>query len=465
MRRGPLATAVAAAGIVAGLLASGHPAGARALEPAPNVVVVMTDDQRAGELRAMRAVRTRLAPRGVTFERAYATFPLCCPSRATFLTGQYAHNHGVVANEWAEGGGYRAFDDSGSLPLALQAAGYETALIGKYMNEYSGPEVPAGWSEWAGRTRGETLFDYRMNVNGTRVQYGHRIREYQTDVVARRGVRFIAGAAGDQPFFLWASFFAPHGESLPGEERWNPRPAPRHRGRFAGLRLPQAPSFDERNVDDKPSFVRSQARLTDADRRALRYRWRSRQAALLAVDEAVGRFIAALREAGELDRTLVIFTSDNGFLLGEHSLERKEQLYEESVRVPLLIRGPGFPAGVIHSGLVGNIDLAPTILAAARAAPLRPPDGVALQRLVADPDAGANRDLLLETARSAAVRTPGWMYAEHGTGNGTELELYDMRNDPHQLRSLGADPAYEDVRRTLATRLAELRACAGTSCR
>ena len=176
--------------------------------------------------------RQRLAGAGVTFTNAYATFPLCCPSRATFLTGQYAHNHGVMDNEWAGGGGYRAFDNTGSLPVALQGAGYRTGLIGKYMNEYEGPEIPEGWSHWAVRTRGQTLFGYRLNVDGKRVEYGSSPCEYQTDVIARRGARFIRQSSGARPFFLWTSFFAPHGESIPGDERWNPRPAPRHRGRY-----------------------------------------------------------------------------------------------------------------------------------------------------------------------------------------------------------------------------------------
>lgn len=455
---------VAIAALGGAALGDGH-AAAVADSARPNVVVVMTDDQRAGELRAMRAVRTRLAEEGVAFTNAFATFPLCCPSRATLLTGQYAHNHGVMGNEWAEGGGYRAFDDRDTLPVALERAGYRTALIGKYLNEYFGPEVPPGWSHWAARTSGEALFEYRLNVDGKRVRYGSSAREYQTDVVARRGARFIRQSAGDQPFFLFASFFAPHGESLPGEERWNPRPAPRDRGRFASLALPEAPAFDERNVADKPGFVRRLKPLSHYRRWDLRWRWRSRQAALLAVDDAVDGFLDALRRTGELESTLVVFTSDNGFLMGEHRLEGKERLYEESARVPLIVRGPGFAEGIRYDGLVGNVDVAATIHAATAVEPLRELDGVALQELLADPDGWADRDLLLETARSRAVRTPEWMYAEHDTANGTERELYDMRADPHQLRSLHDDPAHRDVRAALADRLDALRSCAGASCR
>jgi arylsulfatase A-like enzyme len=423
----------------------------------------MTDDQRVDEMGSLRTVRTRLAAAGVTFTNAQATFPLCCPSRATFLTGQYAHNHGVMDNEWAGGGGYRAFDNMGSLPIALQRAGYRTGLVGKYLNEYDGPEIPKGWTHWAVRTRGQTLFDYRMNVDGKRVEYGSRPREYQTDVIARRGARFIRQSSGARPFFLWTSFFAPHGESLPGDERWNPRPAPRHRSRFADARLPKGPAFDEHDVGDKPSFVTRERRLSRAAVRDLTWRYRSRQAALLSVDDAVGQLLRTLRQTGELENTVVVFLSDNGFLMGEHRLEHKEQLYEEATRVPLVISGPGLPRGAAYDGIVGNIDLAPTILDAADVAPLREPDGRSLLDLLSEPE--PERDILLETARSSAVRTPDWMYAEHRTKTGIERELYDIRADPYQLRSLAGDAGVADQQADLAARLDELRDCAGPSCR
>ena len=458
MRR---AVASALVAVAASVAAAYGPAAAQAAGGRPNFVVVMTDDQREGELDAMPTVRHKLARRGVSFTNAYSTFPLCCPSRATFLTGQYAHNHGVMGNKLAEGGGYRAFDDSGSLPVALHGAGYRTGAIGKYMNEYSGLDVPRGWSHWAVRTRGEGLFDYRLNVDGRRVDYGSKPRDYQTDVVARRGARFIRKGSGAKPFFLWTSFYAPHGESL-GDERWDPRPAPRHRGQYARARLPKGPAFNERDVSDKPSFVANARRRSRADVKRLKWRYRSRQAALLAVDDAVARLLRTLRRTGERDDTVVVFMSDNGYLLGEHRLERKERLYEEATRIPLIMAGPGLRRGARYNGIVGNIDVAPTILDAAGVAPRREPDGMSLLGLLSDPR--PERDILFETARSTAVRTPQWMYAQHRTRRGIERELYDMRADPHQLRSLAARPAYAELRAELADRLAELRACAGRGC-
>jgi N-acetylglucosamine-6-sulfatase len=462
LRRILASTLVAVATLAAALAAANGRGVEQSDGSRPNFVVVMTDDQRVDELGAMRTVRERLAGAGVTFTNAYATFPLCCPSRATFLTGQYAHNHGVMDNEWAGGGGYRAFDNTGSLPVALEGAGYRTGLVGKYMNEYAGPEIPEGWSHWAVRTRGQTLFDYRLNVDGKRVEYGSSPREYQTDVVARRGTRFIRQSSGASPFFLWTSFFAPHGESIPGDERWNPRPAPRHRGRYELAQLATTPAFNERNVSDKPSFVAGSRRLSRAAVRDLTWRHRSREAALLSVDDAVERFLRTLRRTGELDETVVVFVSDNGFLVGEHRFQHKEQLYEEATRVPLIMSGPGLPEGANYDGIVGNIDLAPTILDAAGVPPMREPDGRSLLGLLSDPE--PERDILLETAISTAVRTPDWMYAEHRTRNGVEPELYDMRVDPFQLRSLAGDAGVADQQAALADRLDELRDCVGPSC-
>jgi N-acetylglucosamine-6-sulfatase len=461
--RGVVVALVLAAASAAAALAGTQDSAAVAAASRPNVVVLMTDDQRADELGPMRTVRRELAARGVSFTNAYATFPLCCPSRATFLTGQYAHNHGVLSNEIEEGGGYPAYDDSGSLPIALQVAGYRTGAIGKYLNEYEGPEIPDGWSYWAVRTRGQTLFDYRLNVNGKRVEYGSRTREYQTDVIARRGARFIHDSAGSRPFFLWTSFFAPHGENLPGPEHWNPRPAPRHRGRYASAGLPRGAAFDERDVGDKPGFVRRARRLSSLKVRDLTWRYRSRQAALLSVDDAVQTLLRALRQTGELDDTLVVFVSDNAFAMGEHRLEGKNLLYEEVAKVPLVIRGPGIPQGAVAEQIVGNIDLAPTILDAAGVPSMREPDGISLLPLAADPDSDPGRDLLLENeAGGVAIRTDEWMYAEHRNG---ERELYDLSADPDQLESLHEDPAYSDVLEDLASRLDALRTCAGGGCR
>ena len=248
-----------------------------------------------------------------------------------------------------------------------------------------------------------------------------------------------------------------------------PIPAPRHRSRFGLARVPLSPAVNEADVSDKPELVRTLPPLASRALATIRTRYQRRLASLLAVDEAVARMVATLRASGELNRTLILFTSDNGWLQGEHRLAGgKSLLYEPSVRVPLLMRGPGVPRGVRRTQLVANIDLAPTILAAARARPGLPQDGLSLLGLARNPRAGLGRGILFEdgqrgdTKEYVAIRTPGHLYAEYANG---DRELYDLRADRFQLRSVHASAAHAALRRALAARLAALRRCRGASCR
>jgi N-acetylglucosamine-6-sulfatase len=446
----------------------------------PNIVVIMTDDQTVESLRVMGQVQRRLVGEGTTFANSFASYPLCCPSRATFLTGQYPHNHGVLFNS-PPTGGYQRLDSANTLPVWLQRAGYHTAHIGKYLNGYgvSDPrEVPPGWSEWYATVDPSTYnyYGYTVNENGRLVRYGRRPADYQTDVHARRAVELIGRRApGRQPFFVSLAVLAPHTDR-PDHLDDNgalPDPALRHQGAFADEPLPPAPSFNEADVSDKPAFIRQ---LPPLDRRAVtrvQASYRARLASLLAVDDAVGAVIAALQRAGELDDTVVILTSDNGYFHGEHRIPSSKYLvYEEAIRVPLVVRGPGVARGATATARVANIDLAPTIVALAGVTPGRRMDGRSLLPLLADPSGSLDRDLLIETFPGptggrfppsyAAIRTDRFLYAEHATG---ELELYDLVRDPWQLRSRHADPALAPVRARLAERLAALRSCAGASCR
>jgi arylsulfatase A-like enzyme len=445
--------------------------GAAEAQARPNVVVVMTDDQDAASLRVMSAVKQQIGRAGATFRNFFATFPLCCPSRVSFLTGQYAHNHRVMGNKPPRGG-FAAYNDAGSLPIALDRAGYRTAYIGKYLNGYGAPgtrvrQVPRGWDRWHVPVNNTffRMYDYTLNENGTLQRYGSAPRDYQTDVFANKTVQFIRQNAGGQtPFFVTLSTLAPHKEGNSGDRDEidpNPRPAPRHEGRFEDAPLPKPPSFNEADVSDKPSFVRSRPRLSRDKVRALRETHQARLGSLLAVDDAVQRIVGTLKREGELRNTLIAFTSDNGYLLGVHRLRAKEFLYEESVKVPMLLRGPGIPRGVSRSQVTGNIDLAPTILDAANVAPLRTMDGRSLLPLARGGGAGG-RDILFENAQSTGVRTGRHVYIEHETG---EVELYDLRTDPYQLRSQHRNPSYASIRGQLAAGLAQLRDCAGASCR
>ena len=464
-------------------LAAGAESSASQARRAPNVVVILVDDARKQDVDVMRATRRLLFRRGTSFTNYFSTFPLCCPFRSTLLTGQYAHNHGVMSNK-APNGGYRAFNHRNSLAVALRRGGYRTSWVGKYMNDYGkGPGgrrvVPPGWDAWASPVRGaHQLYDYTLNINGKPRRFA---ANYRTDVEARIAARHIRRGAGRRaPFFAVLSLLAPHGEPREMAISRNPRPARRHQGAFARLGLPHPPSFNERNMDDKPAFMRPRA--IDPERRQfIRRRHRDRLASLLAADDAVARVVRALRRSGELANTHVIFTSDNGFLLGEHRDFGKVVLYEESVGVPLAIRGPGFPAHQSRSQITGSIDLAPTILDLAGVDPIVTADGMSLLPFAANPAHLADRDILLENRAAQGVRTRRHVYIEHhrdGDRSPDGYELYDLREDPYQLQNLigpqttrprtdnpARGAAIERLRTDLAQRLAELRDCRGAACR
>jgi N-acetylglucosamine-6-sulfatase len=441
----------------------------------PNVLVLLTDDQTLESMRVMAGVRTELGNAGTTFERAFVSNPLCCPSRATLYTGQYTHNHGVIGNRPPEGG-YGRLDKSEWLPVWLQRAGYHTVHIGKFMNRYgqdSPPtEVPPGWNEWYTSVDPSTyrFTDYELNENGVVRSYP----TYSTDEYSERAVDAVERLAPSaQPFFLSVAYLAPHGgrPADPDDPAGlgTPAPAPRHRDAFAAEPLPASPAFDEADVSDKPSFVRRLPRLSSERAAAVREMYQQELESLLAVDEGVVRVVGALRAAGELDNTLIVFTSDNGFFHGEHRVRYgKVMVYEPSIRVPLIMRGPGVPVGVRRRQLVTNADLAPTILEAAGAVPAgRVPDGRSLFPLLRARGLAWGRELLVEGAPGyravayAALRNDRFVYAEHDNG---ERELYDLRRDPHQLENAVGEPRYAAIEARLAERLAALHACAGRGC-
>jgi N-acetylglucosamine-6-sulfatase len=446
----------------------------------PNIVVLMTDDQTLDSMFAMPKTVELLGDKGTTFTRSFASYSLCCPSRATLYTGQYAHNHGVLGNG-PPLGGYTRLDKSNWLPLWLQAAGYRTMHVGKFLNGYgrlSPPtEVPSGFNDWHGTVDPSTysFYGYTVNENGTLRTYG-AAREpelYSTDFLARRASELIAAAApSEQPFFMSVAFLAPHsgGPAEPDDPRGHATPAvaPRHANAFASTPLPVPPSFNEVDVSDKPLAIQSRPPIGAAPAAAIQEGYQQSLESLLAVDDAVATILGALGASGEFDETLIIFTSDNGYFHGEHRVPAGKLLvYEPSIRLPLLMRGPGVPRGETRGQLVTNADLAPTILDAADARPGRAQDGRSLFDLLADPRAQWGRELLIEGGTNqgltfTALRNYRWKYVEHTTG---EVELYDLERDPDELTNLQADPALAPVRFALAERLAALRSCAGSGCR
>jgi arylsulfatase A-like enzyme len=469
-----VAVVVAAVVVVVG----GGDGDGRPVATGHDVVVIMTDDQTLASLATMPHVQELLVEQGTSYTTAIASFPNCCPSRATYLTGRYAHTTGVVDNvePW---GGVGHFDPRRALPVALEQAGYDTIHIGKYLNgwgEDGDISPPPGWSRWFGlidpTTYGYTDFD--VSVDGSRRSFG--ADDYSTDVLADEAVAQIRDRADDErPFFLSFTPLAPHAEApeahaaadgTPSGGFTTPLAPARHADSFSAADLPRPPSYDEEDVGDKPISLRRPP-ISESSAAFIDRYLAAELGALAAVDDAVERIVAALDETGRLDQTVIVFTSDNGFLHGQHRfVYGKYVLWEPSIRVPLVIRGPGFGSGVEVDTPVANIDLAPTIAAAARVDLLDPPDGVALN----GPDVLQvdDRPILLENydggrINSVGVRTRRWSLITHPSG---ERELYDLEADPDQLDNLAGstDRAVAQVERDLMTALGTLEDCRGADC-
>jgi arylsulfatase A-like enzyme len=424
--------------------------------PRPNVVVILTDDQRADGADRMPTVRRLLARHGVTFANAFVSNSLCCPSRTTLLTGRYSHTTGVWSNR-PPFGAWPAFQALGgerrTLAVTLRAAGYRTGYVGKYLNAYTGTTIPPGWEDWRAFTWGWGYYDYTLNVNGRLVRYGRSRREYSTDVLGRMAARFVRASGGSRrPFFLVFSPAAPHNPAVP---------AARHRRTDLHLEPFAPPSLGE-NLADKPAYIRRSARragLANARFRRRQYR------TLLAVDDAVGRIVAALRATRKMRNTVVIFTSDNGVEWGEHGFPpaRKSVPHEGSIRVPLIVRYTRLNrAARTEDRLVTNADLATTV---ARLAGVRQrTEGRSLVPLLRGLEPPWRRAFLVENlgGEIAAARIPTYcglrtehhLYVVYATG---ERELYDLDTDPYELENLAGAKTHRRTEQTLLRQLR--RAC------
>jgi N-acetylglucosamine-6-sulfatase len=465
---------------LSGLLPTSAPAG----PSRPNIVLIVSDDEDVASHAFMPKTRALIEEEGAIFENFFVTYPLCCPSRASILRGQYAHNTKILGNElpW---GGFKKFRASGlemsTIATWLRDAGYHTAKIGKYMNRYLPQEhAPApGWDDWyIGGGKPHDGFNYTLNENRQLVSYGARPQDYVNDVLTGKANEVITKARkAGQPFFVYILPYTPH---LPAV------PAPRHRGMFTDVELPWPPSFDEADVSDKPALIRSLTRIDEGRVAYMQDHYQKRLRTLQAIDDMVESIISTLRETGQLENTYVIYTSDNGFHLGEHRLPLgKDTVYEEDIRVPMVMRGPGVPKRMRIDALALNIDLAPTIAEIAGIATPDFVDGRSFLPLFDDRDQpwrqsflierrqpevqliwlakrhGLTRKAILETATFNAIRTRDLIYVEYGTG---ERELYDLSQDPYQLANVveEADPALVEA---LAARMHELEVCAGEECR
>ena len=641
----------------------------------PNIIVVTDDDQRQDDLSIMAKVKAQLGDTGVTFDNSFASYSLCCPSRTTFLTGQYMHNHGITWNFWPQGGFFKFKHSTNyggwgnTLPKWLQNAGYRTGLIGKYLNQtgeadpatatartatgssgsktikitsgttglavgdrvsgrrtsrdasgsagstsvtvtsssgiyvgdyvvgrgyggatatvtgvsgstvtlssplvvntdqlttvrpgvetgtrvtkvsgttitvdtalnkalsgtsnittetYKPTEIPPGWSEWMGGVDPTTYayYGYTLNVNGKLVTYGkcrHQYKvldesgndvtpplksqyttnpiegcheenaqsdtyaqngnsdkNYQTDVFATYAEKFIAtNGKKAAPYFLWVTPTAPHTTTTTGANEGSPAIPPyRYRNLFATKALPNWPAYNEVDISDKPCiqsyFCWFPALIPQAEQLATNH-YRGRQEAIMGVDDLVGRIVAAVKKTGEASNTLIIFTSDNGWLLGEHRILAQKQFgFDESIRVPLVISGPGFTGGKHSAPMVTNADLTPTILRAAGATAGRPQDGVALQDILSTPNDWLNRTVVIETGENP--RAPYYdgihnshyhLEILHGGGLPLRYELYDLSKDPYEMNAVTDDPAYADVLAQLVSQAQRLHGCSGATC-
>jgi N-acetylglucosamine-6-sulfatase len=443
----------------------------------PNVLLITTDDQTLTDLAHMPRTRRLIADQGVSFD-GISNHPLCCPARAEILTGQFAQNNGVRSNRGPYGG-YKRLHTRNTIATWMQDAGYHTIFMGKFLNGYNAQADTGhapGWDDWNPTVRGVYNYDhFTVRHNDRQRTYN----KYQTDVFTDLAVQKIRKASNaKRPFFLWQSYMAPHASCPPTKETetcWSPpKPAPRHRGMFSDAVPPSmsSPAFNEADTTDKPFPLRRLPELDRATTRKIVALHRRRLESLQAVDQGVASMLRTLKRTGELRNTLVIFTSDNGYLLGEHRYAGKVMPYEESLKVPLLMRGPGIPHGVVRKSIGTLVDLAPTIVAAGRAKPTLVVDGHNL--LPAARRRAPSWETLLIQAGPYRPRDDafGWFYRGVRTDRYTyahylfsdEDELYDRRNDPFQLDNLAQDPDYAKVLAALKRRTAALRGCAGQRC-
>src|SRR5215204_849985 len=437
----------------------------QAADTRPNIILLVLDDMRADDLAMMPAVQEFLVAQGTSFTNFFATAPGCAPARASILRGQYPHNHGVRRSDGDLGGFDRFYTlgrEQSTVATWLQDAGYRTTLIGKYLNGYQSDEfpvgvpatyVPPGWDEWAGVTR-EPYFKLQVNENGRVVQYAGA-NEYSTDVLAAKALAFVEQSAQrDAPFFL---YFAPRAPHEPAQF------APRHATAFADISAPRPPSFNEADVSDKPAWMQEIPVMTEQQIHEVDTYYVARLRTLLAVDEMVDSLLDRLRTSGMLASTFFLLTSDNGYHLGEHRIvQAKGSPYEESIRIPLVVRGPGVPPGETISALASLVDLAPTFAAWADAAIPDFVDGRSLASLLAGKAEPAWRQSVpiglyadrpegsLKQPGFDAVRGEGFIYVESFTG---EREYYDLTEDPYQLANQ-ASTTSPDVIKALSDRLA-----------
>jgi len=432
----------------------------------PNIILIITDDQPPHTLPYMPVLQRELVAKGVTFTNAFVTTPLCCPSRASILTGQYVHNHGVKTNRAPEGGATALRDDS-TLSVWLHDAGYRTGYMGKYLNGYNDlPEgyIPPGWDDWQVFYHRDPNLDYyynySMNENGKIVEYGHEVADFSTDLLAERAVQFT-NESEQRPFFLVLSIFAPHQTY---------QAADRHKDMFKTLdefERYRPPNFFEEDLSDKPVWANEieHPSIDYVDKvyeRMLR--------SLMSVDDAVGEVTSILDKRGIRDNTMIIFISDNGMSMGDNGVFGKNCPYEACLKIPFIVSYPPLTSNArVDEKPVLNIDIAPTFLDLAGVAIPSLVDGTSLTPLLSDPATGWRDGFLIEHFQDVndieesglasfipnytGFRTKEWKFVEYDTG---ERELYNLLEDPYEMNNLAHQDGYGQIMNELSVRIQDV---------
>lgn len=425
----------------------------------PNIVFVSTNDQDAASLKQMPYASGPFQDASKTFTNHTFAYPLCCPSRVTWLRGQYPHNHGVWTNTAESNGGYQRFKsrghDQANLATKLKGSGYRTGMFGYYVNQADYEAEHPGWDVFLGP---HELYD---GSRSRTTNYGVRDR-----IISSNAVRYAReNAGGSKPLFQWVSYYGPH---YPFQ--YEPRFA--DAARCDGLGLPPSPAINEdtdEELADKPAFVREEARANSGytDEQIARD-WEDRCRALQTPDEGLKRLVNEYRAKGELSETYFVFGTDNGWLMGEHGLKAKRYPYLESARFPLIVRGPGVASGTRDSRMVSNVDIMPTFLDIANASVPGYVDGESMLPAWRGGRRATVRDSALVEGRGlypapdySGLVGKDWTYTEWADGS---REYYDLTADPYQLEN-SYDALPEADKAALSARLEALKKCRGDACR
>ena len=423
-----------------------------------NVVLILSDDERWDGTTVMNNVKNLLVDHGVNFTNAHVTTSMCGPSRASILTGQYSHHTGVLTNFGTHA--YPAFkEESNDLPVWMHRAGYQTALVGKYINGYTGAaghhKIPPGWDDWQvmDSIPMEAYYNYSINDNGHLEHYGSKPSDYSTTVLTQKAVQFIHGAR--HPFFLYFAPVAPHLPAIPDK---------RDQGKLENLAPIHSPAFNQKNIGKEPWRFWHKHLLSAAAQLYINHVRRRQEESLLALDRIVRSVVQALKARHELNRTLIIYTSDNGFLWGEHRLGGKVWPYQESTHVPMIVRTPWTTGAARNNQPVLNTDIAPTISALAGIKPGLPEDGRSFVPFLHGLPAQWRRAFLVEFLGKSmlhkggpppyeAVQTRRNLYVEFRNG---WRELYNLRRDPWEMNNIAGDPRTKALQATLSRTLRRL---------